>query len=448
MGLRHATRSIRRPVVAAVVVLAAAIAATGWSGWWPAATPSPPPAAEPHPAAAAEPTEEPDAVLHDGDPQAAGLAAEPLRATLGELRDATTGARPAFPGAVALVAREGTIAVHEAVGQAVRFADGDATELPADAQRAMRTDTVVDLASLTKLFTTVAVLQLVEEDAVGLDDPVASVLPRFAAAGKGEVTIRQLLTHTGGLPAGAALWADHDTPAERVEAVLTAAPASAPGTERRYSDLGFIVLGELVEQLRGRPLDEVVRRRITAPLGMADTGFRSGSASAERVAATEHQPWLGRGLVHGDVADPNAWALGGVAGHAGMFSTARDLAVLAQALLNGGRYGHARILEQDTVAELLAEQLGELDARGQGLGVWRAPCDLAGRLTTPETVGHTGYTGTSMVIEPRTRTVVVLLTNRIHPSADGPRLGPQRRALADATAAALPGDHRPHRACE
>lgn len=383
---------------------------------------------------------EPANPLRDGSPQEADLRADPLDALARSLHEATTGVGRVFPGAVALVARNGVVAFHDAAGHAVRFADGDATELPDDAQRAMSTATIVDVASLSKLFTTIAVLQLADDGALDLDDPVSTFLPRFTGPDKDRVTVRHLLTHTSGMPAGMALWKDHDTVAERRDAVLSADLTHRPGTTRTYSDLGFIVLGELVEALRGRSLDEVVRTDITEPLGMSDTSYNPEPRAAERIAATEHQPWVSRGLVHGEVADPNAWALGGVAGHAGVFSTARDLAVLAHALLDGGRSGQTRILASDTVAEMMADQLGELDGPGQGLGFWRAPCQLTDELTSAEVVGHTGYTGTSLVIDPHTETVVVLLTNRVHPHPDGPRMGPHRRTASNAVAAALPAD--------
>lgn len=376
--------------------------------------------------------------LRPGTPEQAALASGPLSEVAANLHRATAGAPPAAPGAVALVARRGVVAVHEAAGLAVRYADSDRTELPADAQKAMTPDTIVDVASLSKLFTAIVVLQLVEDGELGLDEPVAHHLPRFAAGGKEAVTVRHLLTHTGGLPAGLQLWKDHDTVAERRDAVLTVDLAAPPGATRLYSDLGFITLGVLAETVTGHGLDELVAARITEPLGMSDTGYRPDPGLKPRIAATEHQPWAGRGLVHGEVSDPNAWALGGVAGHAGVFSTAENLAVLAQTLLNGGRYGNAQILEPQTMGQLMGTQPAAAVADGQPLGFMRNEAYFMGELASPAVVGHTGYTGTSVAIHPHTDTIVVLLTNRVHPGSDGPDINPYRRAVADAVAAALP----------
>lgn len=366
------------------------------------------------------------------------LASGPLAEVTATLRRATEGATPPAPGGVALVARRGVVAVHEAAGLAVRYADSDRTELPADAQRPMTPETIVDIASLSKLFTAIVVLQLVEDGELGLDAPVADRLPRFAVGGKAGVTVRQLLTHTGGLPAGLQLWEDHDTVAERRDAVLTVDLAAPPGTTRIYSDLGFITLGELAETVTGRGLDELVAARITDPLGMTDTGYRPDPALEPRIAATEHQPWAGRGLVHGEVSDPNAWALGGVAGHAGLFSTAEDLAVLAQTLLNGGQYDDARILDPQTMGQLMGAQPDSAAAEPLPLGFMRDEEYFMGDLASPAVVGHTGYTGTSLAIHPHTNTIVVMLTNRVHPGPDGPAINPYRQAVANAVAAALP----------
>lgn len=448
------------PLVAGlgVIALAASLGALAASGALPTSTTAPvgQVPAEQVANAATTPAPEPTAVpassgghawdgagseprtLRPGTPEQAVLASGPLKEVTANLHRLTGGATPAAPGGVALVARRGVVAVHEAAGLAVRYADDNRTELPADAQRPMTPETIVDIASLSKLFTAIVVLQLVEDGELGLDEPVADHLPRFAAGGKGSVTVRQLLTHTGGLPAGLQLWEDHDTIAERRDAALAVDLVATPGTTRIYSDLGFITLGELAETVTGRGLDELVAARITEPLGMADTGYRPDPALKPRIAATEHQPWAGRGLVHGDVSDPNAWALGGVAGHAGVFSTAEDLAVLAQTLLNGGQYDHARILDPQTMGQLMGTQPDAATAGSPPLGFMRNEGYFMGELASPAVVGHTGYTGTSLAIHPHTNTIVVVLTNRVHPGPDGPAINPYRRAVANAVAAALP----------
>lgn len=380
----------------------------------------------------------PPRILRDGSADRAGLVGEHLAAIRPAL-EAGLEPRPTpiYPGAVALVARRGVVAERVAVGHALRWADPE-TELPTDAWLPVREDTVFDLASLSKLFTAIAVLQLVEDGAIALDDAVAEHLPAFGAAGKQAVTVEQLLTHTSGLPAWLPLYRSHPDRDARLAAVLGAELTSPPGAVYRYSDLGLIVLGELVGEVTGQPLDEFVAAHITGPLGMDDTGYRPDPALRERIAATEYQPWAGRGLVHGEVHDENAWSLGGVAGHAGVFSTADDLAVLAQTLLNGGRYGTARILEAATVEAMMRDHIAELGTASRGLGPELSARWYHDAMTSPHSAGHTGFTGTSLVIDPHTDTFAILLTNRVHPSRDWAPLNPVRRAVSRATARAVP----------
>lgn len=349
--------------------------------------------------------------------------------------------RPLYAGAVALAGSDGVIAAHEAVGHAVRYSayeDGEAVELPPDQRVPMRRDTIVDLASLTKVFTATAVMQQVEAGRVDLDAPVARYIPEFAQHGKGDIVVRQLLTHTSGLPAWLALYQNWDTPEERTEAVYAAEPEAPPGSEYIYSDLGYITLGKLVEEVTGKRLDEVVEGAIAAPLGMDDTMFTPPESLRPRVAATEYQPWTGRGMVRGSVHDENAWSLGGVAGHAGLFSTARDLAVFAQTLLNGGVYDGVRILEQDTVRAMLRDWNAELPGRAHGLGFDLGQRWFMDALTSPVTFGHTGFTGTSLVVDPLSGSFAVLLSNRVHPTRDWGSNNPARRAVARNLGRAVP----------
>src|SRR6266508_2679540 len=273
---------------------------------------------------------------------------------------------PWYPGAVVLTALRGDILAHEAVGEAVRYGPG-AVELPAALRVPAATDTIYDLASLTKLFTTVLALRLVDHGELDLARPVSWYLPAFS--GKPEATVAMLLTHTAGLPGDMDLkpLPDRDS---RIAAVLAAPPLSAPGTQFRYSDLGFITLGVLVERLAGTRLDDLVAAQITGPLGMRDTGFAPLTAAWARVAATEYMPWTGRGVVRGQVHDEAAWTLGGVAGHAGLFGTAFDVAILGQMLANGGEYAGVRLLRERTVTRMLANWNGALGpAAAHGLGV-------------------------------------------------------------------------------
>ena len=372
-------------------------------------------------------------LLRDGTARQAHLLAEPLAQISADLRRflEPSPKHPMYAGGVVLASRHGVIPVHDAAGKAVRYADAAGTELPADQQVDMRPDTIVDLASVTKTFTTIAVMQQVEAGRVALDEPVATYLPAFAANGKDDITVRHLLTHTGGLPAWVNLYKTYPTVEERFAAVLAVKPATEPDVKYVYSDLGMITLGLLVEEVTARPLDQVVAEGITGPLGMSDTMFNPPAELLDRIAATEAQPTsTGRAMVRGEVHDENAWSLGGVAGHAGLFSTARDLAVLARTLLNGGRYGDVRILGEETVRAMLVNETTEFPANAHGLGFELDQRWFMDALSSPVTFGHTGFTGTSVVIDPLSDSFVILLTNRVHPDRSWGSNNPARRAVA------------------
>ena len=219
--------------------------------------------------------------------------------------------------------------------------------------------------------------------------------------------------------------------------MLAVEPDAEPGEAYVYSDLSLITLGLVVEEVTGRPLDQVIAHGITRPLRMSDTMFNPPARLVDRIAATEAQPWAGRPMIRGEVHDENAWSLGGVAGHAGLFSTAHDMAILARTLLNGGRYGHARILEADTVRAMLVNENAEFPGDSHGLGFELDQRWYMDGLSTPVTFGHTGYTGTSVVIDPMSDSFVILLTNRVHPSRDWGSNNPARRAVARDLARAI-----------
>ncbi|MEU6076961.1 serine hydrolase domain-containing protein [Micromonospora sp. NPDC047074] len=357
---------------------------------------------------------------------------------------------PAYAGAVVLAAKDGVVVQHAAVGTAVKYsAVGPApglvgVELPADQQLPTRTDTIFDLASVSKLFTTIVTMQQVERGTVDLDAPVARYVPEFAAGGKEAVTVRMLLTHTSGLPAFTALWSRYPTPAERFAAALATplAAGATPGTRYVYSDLGLIALGVLLERVTGRSLAALVADGITVPLGMVDTGYNPGPERRSRIAATEYQPYAGRGMVWGEVHDENAWSLGGVAGHAGVFSTAADLALLSQALLNGGEHRGRRILRPDTVRAMLVNYNAPLEQAypesDRGLGFELNKHWYMMGLSSPVGFGHTGFTGTSLVIDPLSHSFVVLLSNRVHPDRGWGSNNVARRAVARDLAEAMP----------
>lgn len=361
--------------------------------------------------------------LPRASPQSQGLRREPIEdagSLVTQGTAASAGGR-AYPGAVGLMVAGGAVVGEVVAGSALRFSS-DGVELPPDERVAMRRDTVFDLASVTKLFTAIAAMQLVEGGLLSLDEPVAQHLPEFANGTRGFVTVRHLLQHTSGLPAERLLWRNHPDAASRLDAALREPLESAPGARRRYSDLGMIALGELVTRCRRHPLDQMVRDRITYPLGMHDTGY--GPVDPRRAAATEIQTAPPRGLVRGEVHDENAWALGGVAGHAGLFSTADDLALLAQALIDGGAQG---VLKAETI-ELMV---------GEGLGFEVDQPSFMGDLAGPYTAGHTGFTGTSLVVDLDRRVAAVLLTNRVHPSRSTSSAGEARLQWANGLAAAM-----------
>jgi CubicO group peptidase (beta-lactamase class C family) len=319
----------------------------------------------------------------------------------------------AFPGGVALVAHRGELWHLSSVGDAVAFGD---ERLP------MTADTLFDLASLTKLVTAVAVLQLVEQGWVDLDASVARYVREFARPDSNRVSVRHLLAHRSGLPAWAPLYREAKVPEALLEALWNVPLAAAPGAMRRYSDLGYIVLGVLVERVSGMPLERYVEAFIAAPLGLTTLRYNPPAEWRRRVAATEAQPWTGRTLVWGSVHDENAWALGGVAGHAGLFGSAMDVARLMQALLDSVHGREAALLRPET-ARLLFDQ--------------HDPLGFARDASLPLAFGHTGFTGTSVLVDPEFDAVIVLLTNRVHPSRDGPSLTPYRRELAEFAARAL-----------
>ncbi|GAA2735606.1 serine hydrolase domain-containing protein [Pedococcus aerophilus] len=379
----------------------------------------------------------PNTVLADATPASVGLDPAPIATAVSQIRGHETapeGGRPMYAGAVALMGHEGKVVERDASGYALKYADAT-TELPRDQWVPMRDDTVFDLASVSKLFTSLAVVQLVEEGAVSLEAPVATYLPEFAAGGKEAVTIRQLLTHTSGFTSWLPLWSKYPDKASRIKAVMDQPPTNPPGSTYLYSDLNLITLGVVVEKLRGKPLDQVVAERITGPLGMGDTGYNPTDRT--RTAATEYQTAPARGMVWGEVHDENAWSLGGVAGHAGVFSTADDLAVLSQALLNGGTYRGHRILSKKSVTSLITNFNDDFPGDDHGLGFELNQRWYMDALSGPRAAGHTGYTGTSIVIDFASRSFAILLTNRVHPSRSWGSINLARREWAGGLAQAM-----------
>lgn len=386
--------------------------------------------------------------LRHGSPERAGLLAGPLRQLVTDA-EAFLGPSPEHPwyaGAVLLAGRGGTVALHQPIGKAVRYSAYDETtdtgvEFPADEQIATARDTVFDLASVSKLFTSILAVQQLERGRLELEGKVASYLPEFGAAGKQDITIRQLLTHTSGFRAWIPLYAA-PTYEEKLRLIWNEAPVSPPGTAYLYSDLNLISLQLVLEEITGHPLDALLHDEITAPLGMRRTRYNPPASWKPHIAATEdaRPPWSGldRGLVWGEVHDENAFGLGGIAGHAGVFSCAWDLAVLGRTLLNGGAYGRARILKPASVELMFSDFNTAFPGDGHGLGFELYQHWYMGAMATPHTAGHTGFTGTSMVLDPTTDSFLIVLGNSVHPVRNWRSGSAPRVAAANDLARAVP----------
>ncbi len=332
----------------------------------------------------------------------------------------------AFPGAFA--------AVGDADGGYVEYGAGR-IDWAADAPRP-DARTLWDLASLTKVVgTTSAVLQLVGDGRIALDAPVQRYLPEWTGPGRARVTVRHLLTHSSGLPAWRPLYKEATSPASALALVIATQPDTAPGVRYVYSDLNFILLGTIAARVGGRPLDVYLRERVFQPLGMLDTRYTPPASELPRVAPTEYDPWRQR-QVRGEVHDENAYALGGVSGHAGLFGTGADLARLGRAYLNRGELEGRRVFAAGTVAEFTRAHDTTVSRRALG---WETPTgsNSAGHHLSRRAFGHTGFTGTSLWVDPARGVYVLLLTNRVNPTRMNTKIGRVRIALADAVMQAL-----------
>ncbi len=335
-----------------------------------------------------------------------------------------------FPGAAVVVGREGAAVWQKGFGH---------IDWKSSSPRVSAQETIFDLASLTKVVgTTTAIMILFDEGRIKLDEPVRTYLPEFSGGAKDSVTIRELLEHRSGLPADRDLWRLAHSPAEAKQLVLDAPLECKPGACYIYSDLGAITLGMVVERVTGVGLDVFLHERVFGPLGMTNTFFRPADSVKYRCAPTEVTPPRGYPL-KGEVHDENAYALGGVSGHAGLFSTASDLAIFAQMILNGGEYDGVRIVSDSTV-KLFTTRAAGSRALGWAMadGQWGS-----GRFLSDGSFGHVGYTGTSLWIDPDREMFVVLLTNRVHAArARRPDrvIADVRADLTDAAAIAVTDD--------
>lgn len=348
-----------------------------------------------------------------------------------------------LPGAVVLVGRKGRTIWQKTYG--ARAVD--------PAREIMTANTIFDVASLTKVVATAtSIMILVERGKVRLNDPVSVYIPELKGEGRESITIEQLLIHRSGYAPDFDLrerWTGYD---EAIKRLIKEPLRNPPGTRFVYSDIGFIALGEVVKRVSGMPLDQFAKQNIFTPLHMNDTGFRPAAGLRARIAPTEKRRgqlsylgdtatnigaegdvWL-RGQVH----DPTSYRMDGVAGHAGLFSTAKDLGVYCQMILNGGEYGGIRVLSPLSVAEMTRPRLVSSTGATRGLG-WDINSSFStnrGELFPLGSFGHTGFTGTSVWIDPSSQMFVVFLSNRVHPDGKGD-VGPLRGRVASIVAGAI-----------
>jgi len=377
--------------------------------------------------------------LSESSPESAGLSSSSLQnieaAVEASIKDGE------LPGAVVLAARHGKIAYLKAFGNRALKPEPEP----------MTTDTIFDIASMTKVVaTTPAIMHLVDRGMLRLGDPVKRYLPKFAGGGKDDVTVRQLLTHYSGLRAGfdsAKEWVGYEA---ALEEIWRERVSGTPGRTFNYSDLNFIVLAEIVKAVSGKPLDVYARENIFEPLGMKETAFHPPAEWTARIAPTEMRqgpPQLPKGakpaeykMLRGEVHDMTVWKMGGVSGQAGLFSSARDLAIYAQALLNHGVYGGERVLSDASVAAMTRPQSPPRDANVRGYG-W----DIDSEYSAPrgdlfsDGFGHSGFTGTSIWIHPPSDSFVIVLSNRVHPTG-GKNINHLRSVIANIVAASINPD--------
>jgi beta-N-acetylhexosaminidase len=336
----------------------------------------------------------------------------------------------AFPGGVLALGVHDDLIVHP-FGKLTRDAKS----------AAVTEDTIYDVASMTKVMvTTTSAMILEQQKRLDLDAPVSRYLPEWLDAQncdpnpswRQKVTIRMLLLHNSGLPAHRDFYKQtkgHDA----VVSLVAAEPlVHEPGTEVEYSDLGMILLGEIIERLTGESLDAFAQAHIFSPLGMENSFYNPGAKLRARIAPTENDTDFRKRLIVGEVHDENAWALGGVSGNAGLFSTAGDVAIFAQMMLNGGIYAHHRVVSRATIEKFTARQTIGTSARTLGWDVPTPPTSSAGKYFASTSYGHTGFTGTSLWIDPDHDLFVILLTNRVNPTRANEQIRQVRPALHDA----------------
>lgn len=406
-----------------------------------------------------------DRVLKHGSPESVGMLPQPLQQLQLNLsqytRPASYGSHsyekvhPILPGGSVMIGHQGTIVSAFAFGNTSLYADANGTLLPPDEWIPARMDAIYDMASLTKVFTAVAVLRAIDDHKLDYRNPVAEYLPEFAANGKGNVTVLMLLTHTSGFPADPepGLYdPSYTTMQQRVDAIVEHKLINAPGTAYLYSDLNFMNLRFVLERVTKTPFDEQVYS-FTRKLGMTSTFFNEGNVNASSnpfypcMAPTEYQievlgdfeprrPQPVRGTVH----DENAWALDGVSGHAGLFSSVGDVSILCQMILNNGTYGGKRILKPQTVDLMFTDFNTNFPGDEHSIGFELNQFYFSGPMADIKAGGHTGFTGTSLVVDRSSDTFMVILAHSVHPNRTWSSNNIVRQALGYWTARSLGRD--------
>ncbi|MEZ6132920.1 MAG: serine hydrolase domain-containing protein [Planctomycetaceae bacterium] len=338
-------------------------------------------------------------------PEDVGMAADRLAVIADVVADGIS--RKNMPGCVVLVGRKGHIVYHEAFGHRQLVPE----------QQPMHKDTVFDMASLTKpVATATSVMSLVEQKLVDLEAPVARYIPQFGVNGKDGITVRQLLVHSGGLIPDNSMKDYAGTAAESFEKIHALPTHVEPGSRFVYTDVGFIVLAELVERVSGKNVHEYSQQHIFGPLGMTETGYVPNPELQQRAAVTQERE--GRPM-RGEVHDPRAYALGGIAGHAGLFSTASDLSRYCQMMINRGSLNGVTVLQPTTVEQMTAPVKVSSGLRTLGWDMKSPYSSNRGDLFSSSAFGHGGFMGTSMWIDPERQLFVIFLSNRVHPDGSG-----------------------------
>ncbi|MDR9408959.1 MAG: glycoside hydrolase family 3 N-terminal domain-containing protein [Balneolaceae bacterium] len=367
--------------------------------------------------------EMPQSTVRYDDPIAANMSIDSLLQVDKIMQSAINDS--VFPGGVVGVMRNGALVWQQAYG----YHDYSKT-------KAVQTNGIYDMASITKIMaTTTSMMKLVDEGKVSLDDPISKYIPEFNEGLKKEITIRHFLLHTSGLPAFRIYVDELRTRNELVEAVRNEPLINDPGEEYVYSDLGFILLAEIIEEVTGKRIDEYVHDEFYEPMGMTSTTFNPeeiGSVLTNRIPPTEIDTVYNRGLVHKKVHDERAYFMDGVSGHAGLFSSVHDMAKYFFMLLNDGNYGGHQYLSPEII-DLFTSHQSPINQRGLGFDRKSEGFSTAGTLTSENSFGHTGFTGTSFWVDPDENIAIIVLTNRTYPNRSyGSRISRIRADIADA----------------